>query len=154
MGLWAGILSILHTAVGQNVHLRGRPWLYYVYEHRAPVFIPLRHDLFGFANFTGALGAVIIVALLATSNDHSLRALGTPRWKQHQRWSYAAFSFVAAHSIAYQVNEKQASFFVMIATFCIVTTATLQIAGLINRRGTAARRSKLRSAQPERVGDH
>jgi hypothetical protein len=27
------LLSVLHTAVGQDVHLRGRPWLYYVYEH-------------------------------------------------------------------------------------------------------------------------
>jgi sulfoxide reductase heme-binding subunit YedZ len=29
IGIWAGTLSLLHTAVGQCVHLRGRPWLYY-----------------------------------------------------------------------------------------------------------------------------
>ena len=31
LGIWAGILAIVHTAIGQCVHLRGRPWLYYVY---------------------------------------------------------------------------------------------------------------------------
>jgi sulfoxide reductase heme-binding subunit YedZ len=31
LGIWAGFLALLHTAVGQCVHLRGRPWLYYVY---------------------------------------------------------------------------------------------------------------------------
>ncbi len=31
-GIWAGILGLLHTGVGQCVHLRGRPWLYYVYD--------------------------------------------------------------------------------------------------------------------------
>ncbi len=30
LGIWAAILSILHVAIGQNVHLRGKPWLYYV----------------------------------------------------------------------------------------------------------------------------
>lgn len=40
------------------------------------------------------------------------------------------------HSIAYQVNEKQAVPFVMIVTVCIVATSALQIAGFVNRRAT------------------
>jgi sulfoxide reductase heme-binding subunit YedZ len=28
IGIWAGILGVLHAGVGQCVHLRGRPWLY------------------------------------------------------------------------------------------------------------------------------
>jgi sulfoxide reductase heme-binding subunit YedZ len=99
------------------------------------------HDLFGFANFTGALGALIIITLLATPNDYSLRALGTPCWKLLQRWNYGAFSLVATHSIAYQVNEKQVVPFVMIVTVCIVATAALQIAGFVNRKATIDSRS-------------
>ncbi len=30
-GIWAGIVGVVHAAIGQCVHLRGRPWLYYVY---------------------------------------------------------------------------------------------------------------------------
>jgi sulfoxide reductase heme-binding subunit YedZ len=49
IGIWAGILSLLHTAVGQCVHLRGRPWLYYFYRDSENHTLPFRHDLFGFA---------------------------------------------------------------------------------------------------------
>jgi sulfoxide reductase heme-binding subunit YedZ len=90
IGIWAALLSVTHSVIGQNVHLRGRPWLYYIYEARQHHIIPLRHDLFGFSNYTGAVIALILIALLATSNDYSLKMLGTPRLKQLQPWNYAA----------------------------------------------------------------
>src|SRR5579859_3103725 len=86
IGIWAGILGILHAGVGQFVHLRGRPWLYYIYgpaEHHHG----LRHDLFGLANYTGAISTLLLLALFATSNDWSLRKLHTRQWKQLQRWN-------------------------------------------------------------------
>jgi hypothetical protein len=61
LGIWAGILAIVHTAIGQCVHLRGRPWLYYVYgpaEHYHGLAV--RHDLFGFANYIGAFATLIL----------------------------------------------------------------------------------------------
>lgn len=48
IGICAGILALLHTGVGLNVHLRGRPWLYFVDQHYR-----VRHDLFGFGNENG-----------------------------------------------------------------------------------------------------
>src|SRR5438067_5461512 len=44
VGIWAGIAALAHTAVGLNVHLRGRMWLYFVDErgHLRPRFIRLR----------------------------------------------------------------------------------------------------------------
>jgi sulfoxide reductase heme-binding subunit YedZ len=73
--------------------LRGRPWLYYIYGPREVHAFPLRHDLFGFSNYTGLCSALLLLLLLAASNDNSLRVLGTPRWKQLQRWNYFAFAF-------------------------------------------------------------
>jgi methionine sulfoxide reductase heme-binding subunit len=75
-GIWAGILGLLHTGVGQWVHLRGRLWFYYVFEKRSEHLEPLRHDVFGFSNFAGLFAALILLAALATSNDASVRALG------------------------------------------------------------------------------
>lgn len=144
VGIWAGILGFLHSAIGQTVHLRGRPWLYYVYSQKEHHSIPLRHDLFGFANYTGAASALLLIALLATSNDYSLRMLGTPRWKQLQRWNYAVFALAAAHTFAYQTSEKQGARFVVTAAVCIGITIALQTAGLLRRRG-AASRSNLRT---------
>lgn len=131
-GIWAGILGIVHTMVGQCVHLRGRPWLYYLYSaqehHRG-----LRHDLFGFANYTGAIAALLLVALLATSNDYSLRRFGPPRWKGLQRWNYTLFGLAAAHAIAYLIIEKQKISFDVIIAVCIVLTLVVQLSGFVMR---------------------
>lgn len=134
-GIWAGILGILHAAVGQFVHLRGRPWLYYIYgpsEHHHR--FPIRHDLFGLANYSGAIGTLLLIALLATSNDLSLRRLGAGSWKALQRWNYAVFALAATHAIAFQIIEKQKRPFVAIVVACIVFAAATQCAGWIKRR--------------------
>ena len=134
LGIWAGILGIIHAAVGQCVHLRGRPWLYYVYrpgEHYRG--IPLRHDLFGFANYTGAVGVLLLIALLATSNDYSLRALGTPRWKQLQRWNYAVFALTACHAVGYLAIERQKASFVATVIVCLAIALLFQAAGFMRR---------------------
>ena len=128
LGIWAGVLSILHAAVGQCVHLRGRPWLYYVYgptEHHHG----LRHDLFGAANFTGLAATLVLVALIATSNDLSLRRLGAARWKQLQRWNYAAFALIAIHAFAYQGVETQKAPYVATAIACVAVALVFQFLG-------------------------
>jgi methionine sulfoxide reductase heme-binding subunit len=134
IGIWAGILGILHAIVGQCVHLRGRPWLYYVYERRSKHVFPLRHDLFGAANHTGAIATLLLIALLATSSDYALRAMGTPGWKKLQRWNYAIFGLTVIHAFGYQSIEKQKLPFVTIIAITTVATIALQAIGYWRRR--------------------
>jgi methionine sulfoxide reductase heme-binding subunit len=132
IGIWAGILGVVHAGVGQCVHLRGRPWLYYVYgpgEHHHG----MRHDLFGLANYTGAVGTLLLIALLATSNDLSLRRFGALKWKQLQRWNYEVFALVAVHSFAFQGVETQKIQWVITVAACVGSAAVLQIAGIVRR---------------------
>jgi methionine sulfoxide reductase heme-binding subunit len=128
IGIWAGLLGVLHAGVGQFVHLRGRPWLYYIYgpteHHRG-----MRHDLFGLANYTGAFGTLLLILLLATSNDLSLRRLGSRKWKQLQRWNYAVFALVAVHSFAFQGVETQKMQWVVTVAACVGTAIAMQMAG-------------------------
>jgi len=145
LGIWAGVLAVVHTAVGQCVHLRGRPWLYYVYgptEHHHG----LRHDAFGFANYTSAASALVVIALLATSNDYSLRRLWTRGWKKLQRWNYAVFGLAAVHALLYQEGiEKQKVGFVGIIVACIAVTIALQYVVFMQRRretGNGTRRPR------------
>ena len=135
-GIWAGIVGLFHSGVGQCVHLRGRPWLYYVYENWQQKHIqPFRHDLFGFANYTGLGAALILLALLATSNDASLRKLGTPGWKQLQRWNYVCFGLTAFHTLAYQEGvESQTLPFLAAALLVMATALLLQGHGYRQRR--------------------
>lgn len=143
LGIWTGILAVVHSAVGQCVHLSGRPWLYYVYgptgHHHD---FALRHDAFGFANYTGAVSALLVMALLATSNDYSLRELGTRNWKKLQRWNYAVFALAGAHALLYQEEvEKQQWVYVAIVIVCVVLTAVFQAIVFVRRRSGISRRS-------------
>lgn len=138
IGIWAGILGILHTIVGLCVHMRGRPWLYFVYQRSEGHTFPLRHDIFGFANDTGLIATIILLLLFVTSNDFALRRLGTPRWKQLQRWNYALFLFALMHTIAYQTMEKQHVPFLTAVAVCGAITLLLQALGFQRRRTRTA----------------
>ena len=139
IGIWAGILGILHTAIGLCVHLRGRPWLYFVYQRSEGHTFPLRHDIFGFANETGLIATIVLLLLFLTSNDYALRRLGTSRWKQLQRWNYVLFLFAFLHTIAYQTMEKQHPPFLATVAICGAVTLSLQALGFQRRRARAAR---------------
>lgn len=141
VGIWAGIVGVAHVAVGQMVHFRGRPWLYYVYpsgQKHALQWLPLRHDLFGITNYTGALGALLLLALFATSNDVMLRRLGTPGWKKLQRWNYAIFVLVAIHTYGFMTIEHQKAWFVAAAATGMAVAVALQSAGYLRRRAEKA----------------
>lgn len=145
VGIWAGVMSVAHAAVGQCVHLRGRPWLYYVYSWRerrhSLLGFPLRHDVFGWANWTGLAATLLVIALLATSNDRALRSLGAGNWKTLQRWNYAAFALVAFHGFAYQLGiEKQHRDFVLASAGCVAVALGMQGAGAVARRRRDGRR--------------
>ena len=127
IGIWAGIAGLLHTVIGQCVHLRGRPWLYYVYEKWNEHLLPLRHDIFGLSNFTGLFAALILLAALATSNDASLRALGNAPWKSLQRWNYVCFALAATHAFGYLIGiESLKPAFILAAALCVIVAAALQ----------------------------
>jgi sulfoxide reductase heme-binding subunit YedZ len=143
VGIWAGIIGLLHTGIGQCVHLRGRPWLYYVYEKTQEHLVPLRHDIFGLSNFSGLFAALILLAALATSNDASLRAMGNRPWKSLQRWNYACFALAVFHTFGYLVGiESLKPSFIITAILCVIVAILLQWNGY--------RRRIL--SQPERSG--
>ena len=130
IGIWAGIVGVAHAGIGQCVHLRGRPWLYYVYEKTQEHLLPIRHDVFGFANFTGLFAALMLLALLATSNDASLRKMGQPGWKGLQRWNYACCGLTALHTFGYLIGIESLKWaWIAMAGLCALLTATLQYQG-------------------------
>jgi len=135
VGIWAGMVSVFHAGIGQCVHLRGRPWLYYVYQDWAKAHVqPFRHDIFGLANYTGLVAALLLLALLATSNDAALRAMGTPGWKSLQRWNYAVFGLLIVHTLGYQVGiERPIGSLVSLAVTATIVTLMLQGIGYLKR---------------------
>jgi methionine sulfoxide reductase heme-binding subunit len=124
VGIWAGIMAVLHTGIGLNVHLRGRPWLYFVNQHHR-----LRHDLFGVGNDTGLIAVLLFLLLLVISNDLSLRRLGTQKWKSLQRWTYIAAVLTILHAVAYQHIEKRQLAYQTLLWTTTAIAATFQLLG-------------------------
>lgn len=128
IGIWAGMLGIVHVVLGLQMHLGGKMWLYFLPERNALTF-PLRIDLFGFANYTGLVSTLILIMLLGLSNNASLRAFGASRWKSLQRWNYAGALLVVAHGVAYQILEKRTIGFLVAFAVIVVLAAAIQFAG-------------------------
>jgi sulfoxide reductase heme-binding subunit YedZ len=130
IGIWGGIVGVAHAIIGQCVHLRGRPWLYYVYEKTQEHLVPLRHDMFGFSNDTGLVAGLMLLALLVTSNDASLRKLGQPGWKSLQRWNYVCFGLTVLHTFGYLIGVESLKWAsIATASLCALFAALLQYRG-------------------------
>ena len=105
-GIWCALAAITHVVLGLQVHLRGRMWEYFV-EPGKGTLLP-RIDPFGAANYAGLVAALILVALLATSNDVSLRRLGTMRWRRLHALTTWALILTLVHAALYQLVEQRA----------------------------------------------
>ncbi len=130
-GVAAGLLALLHTGIGLTVHLRGRMWMYFLRRLHPP---RLQTNAFGAANYTGLSAAAVLLMLLAISNDISLRRIGGPRWKNLQRWTYAAFALTAAHGILFQTVENRKSAWVVASAMLILVTVVGQALAFVRRR--------------------
>ena len=141
VGIWAGFLAIAHTAIGLTVHLRGRMWMYF-FKQIHP--LKLQNTQFGLANYTGLVAALLLLLLVAISNDISLRMLGTRKWKSWQRWTYATAFLTVLHGALFQLIEKRQTAWVCIFAIVTLTTLGIQAAGFFKVRRDAA--FKLRNA--------
>jgi sulfoxide reductase heme-binding subunit YedZ len=127
VGIWAAIWSLIHTVIGLQVHMHGRMSEYFFQPGDKPLLVRIRHDMFGLANYSGLLAAIIVVVLAAISNDWSLRRLGAGRWKRIQQLNYVLFAVTIAHAILYQIIEKRTPPFVFTLGVLAATAIVLQI---------------------------
>lgn len=129
VGIWAALVGVTHVAFGLQVHFRSRMWLYFLAPAVERGRFPLRLDQFGVANHTGLVATLILVLLLALSNDLSLRRLGRSRWKTLQQLNYALFALVGLHGLLYQHLERRPMFYVSVLGAAFAGVIALQLAG-------------------------
>ena len=134
VGIWAAIVAIAHVVVGLQVHLRGKMAEYFVHSVRG-VFLP-RIDPFGAANYAGATAALLLALLLVTSNDASLRSLGSRSWQFVHRSVEWALVLTILHGAVYQWVEKRDWGFVIGFGFVVAMVIGMRIrASRVRRNG-------------------
>lgn len=128
-GIWCGIFAFIHVLFGLNVHLQN--WTQYFINDSGRLLT----DSFGFANYSGALATIILIALVATSNDFSIKYLGRGRWKFLQRWNYGFALLAAFHGFVYQLVEKRLLPYGLLFGLIILWILIIQLIGFqIKRR--------------------
>ena len=142
VGIWAAIYAIAHVVFGLQVHFGGRMWLYFLPGPDASYRFPLRIDPIGIANWVGVAATLLLVMLLALSNDASLKKLGRDRWKSLQRWNYAAAGVVVLHGALYMFIEKRALPYIAAAVLAAGAAAAMQWAGYRDVRRRKAERAR------------
>ena len=136
IGIYGGVVAIIHTVTGLFVHLRGQMWKYFL-EKSADGF-HLKFDSFRLANYTGLVAALLILLMLITSNDFSIRKLQFSTWKTIQRLAYIMFPLIIVHAMFYKIMAKHLGsiYWIYLPVFLLVLL--FQLAGM---------RIKLRSSQ-------
>ncbi|GAB4117583.1 MAG: hypothetical protein Fur005_36390 [Roseiflexaceae bacterium] len=131
IGIWAGIISLLHVVAGFRSHGDTMPWEFFI---DADGRIPLRLDAWGQANWLGLAATMILVLLLALSNDRALRGLGTGRWKALQRSNYGLLALIAVHGWIYIPGEDRSIAYSIVLGLIVLVVISIQIAGMIQRQ--------------------
>lgn len=125
-GIWSGLFATAHVVAGLQVHLKGKMWEYFVRPTKG-LLLP-RIDPFGAANYTGLAAGLILVALLVTSNDASLRGLGSSRWRSVHELTPWALALTLVHAAAYQLVENRPFGYVVLLAALAVTVVCLRLA--------------------------
>jgi hypothetical protein len=84
VGIWTGILAILHTAIGLTVHLRGRMWMYF-FKHLHP--LKLRQNATQVLRDAATAYRSPIPRLCRLGGEHALNVDPDLRFWQHKRVS-------------------------------------------------------------------
>lgn len=111
VGLWFGLLALLHTLLISHAWLR---WdvmrlLGYEYVPQLGRFARLEPGL-GLANLLGLAAMLLTLLLMATSFDRAIRRLGSSAWKFVQLASYPVFYLSALHTAYFLFMHFTASF--------------------------------------------
>jgi len=106
-GIWTALLAMVHVGFGLFVHMHGNVWLYFFRASPDQGFPWPRIDPFGLSNDLGLAATLLLLVLLALSNNWSLKRLGAVRWKAWQRSSYWTAAAIALHAAIYQLLEHR-----------------------------------------------
>lgn len=101
LGIYGGLLAVVHSVTGLFVHMSRNMLTYFLNKTDHGYTIKL--DNFGLANYTGVIAAFLIIVLIITSNDYSIKKLNPTNWKNIQRITYLMFAIVLIHSVYYRM---------------------------------------------------
>ncbi len=124
IGIWSGITAIVHVVFSLQI-TPGKSIIEYFTGNSVSGF-----GLFEIGNNVGLVATLIIVALLITSNQISLKLLKGKRWKLLQRFNYLLILLAVVHTVALQSANLRESFFFLGTLILSVAVVLVQAFGI------------------------
>lgn len=142
VGVVGALASLAHALIGLTVYADPRLYVLYPVAEWSRRVVPVRFDVFGWANYAGVAAVGLLLMLLAISGDWALRRYGAARWKELQQLAYWAFVLVVAHGMLYQRLEQRDHALVQAFGWIYGAVVVLQLAGSGRRAWRASRQSE------------
>jgi sulfoxide reductase heme-binding subunit YedZ len=123
IGLAGAILTGTHIVLALNNHFGGRIRDYFI-DHGRP-----RRGSFGWGVWSGVVATLVLVVLMATSNDLSMRRLGR-RWKRLQRVNYGLGAFTLIHAAYFWSATRRSRGYVVVSLAVSIVVFTIRVVGV------------------------
>lgn len=152
VGIWCGITGVIHSLISFTLYNNANVLLYFFDKQSNGSYSP-QLNLSGLSNLTGLLAALVMLVLLLTSNNLSLRWLKGKTWKFIQRFNYPLIILVLAHTIGYIILNGRESFFTFLLAALVFFVVEAQLVGVVmtvwreRQRQRETRREKVQLAQ-------
>jgi sulfoxide reductase heme-binding subunit YedZ len=134
LGIWTAIFALLHTYVGFQVYGSIRFMEYFIDRCDELNDTCIRVDLFGFANHTGLLAAIILLCLLLISNNLSIKILSAKRWQAIQKFAYLGAALSVVHGVFYQLLEERMLPLVLVFSVLVLVVVLIKAWSLLTAR--------------------
>ncbi len=128
VGIWTAIVSVVHVVFGLKLHCGLQGLTSFLTYFVAPDGSP-RFNSCGLGNWTGLAATLIVMGLLALSNDFALRKFKAGPWKWLQRLNYALFALVLLHAFFYGAPVRVTSPFSVLLVIIVFAVLVGQALG-------------------------
>jgi sulfoxide reductase heme-binding subunit YedZ len=125
VGIWGGLAGLAHLFAATGEVMRPEYYATFITGTAATPLATWLSPVSTLSIVGGYLIGLLLLMLLALSNNWSLRRLGPARWKRLQRGSILAFALTAAHGVVFQVIEGRTGGW--LAALVVVTAALLAL---------------------------
>ncbi|MGI9329184.1 MAG: ferric reductase-like transmembrane domain-containing protein [Gammaproteobacteria bacterium] len=129
VGIWAAVTGLIHFVLATDISMSQAYMADYVAIDTGNFSAELRMQLFTWGTIAGLVTAVLLILLLALSNDRVLRRVGNKWWKRLQRSAYFAFALTVVHSFAFQALESRRAGLVIVMSLITVAVVVFQLRG-------------------------
>jgi len=136
VAIWCGIIGLVHLVAGTAESMTPGYMDVFVSHAASAPSATVRETFFLWSTIAGFIVGILVVILLALSNNRSLAWLGQIRWKRLHRLSYLVFGLTMAHGVGFQVLESRrwAGYAALVAMAGIVCVAQILGIRAVRRR--------------------